>query len=190
MNRQEMKEKLQEKLSAKRFEHSIGVEYTAATLAFMHDIDLEKAMIAGLLHDCAKYLSHDKKIKKCEKYGVTISQYEYENPELLHAKLSAIYAKEKYNVTNPEILSAIEYHTTGKPNMSTLEKIIYISDYIEPNRDPLPEIESIRKEAYSDLDLCVLHILHNTVHYLSTSGQRVDPISIETYEFYKKLANK
>lgn len=94
MDRLQMKKKLEGKLSSKRFEHSIGVEYTAATMAFIHGVDEQKAMIAGLLHDCAKYVSNEKKILKCEKRNIPISECEYANPELLHAKLSAAYAKE------------------------------------------------------------------------------------------------
>ena len=184
MDRIQMTEKLKTKLSPKRFEHSIGVEYTAGTMAYMYGADYEKALIAGLLHDCAKYLPNDKKIAKCRKRGLSISECEYKNPELLHAKLSAAYAREKYGVTDLEILSAIEWHTTGKPNMSLMDKIIYIADYIEPNRRILPEMEEIRKEAYTDIDVCLLHILRNSVEYLSNKGSVVDPLTMQTYEYY------
>ncbi len=187
MDRFEMLEKLKDKLPKKRFEHSVGVEYTAATLAFVHGVDYNKAMIAGLLHDCAKYVPNDKKIQKCEKRNILISKVEYENPDLLHAKLSAIYAKEKYKVTDLEILSAITYHTTGKPDMTALEKIIYISDYIEPNRDSIPDIEIIRKEAYMDLDCCLLHILKNTMNYLGKKHSIIDPLTKETYNYYNDI---
>lgn len=187
MNRLQMRDKLKEKLSEKRFEHSLGVEYTAGTMAFMYGVDLEKALIAGLLHDCAKYVPNDKKISKCEKHKIPISECEYANPELLHAKLSAVYAEEKYGITDKEILSAICFHTTGKPAMTTLEKIIYIADYIEPNRNILPEMDIIRKEAYQDLDLCLLHILQNCIHYLGKKGAAVDPITQQTYEYYSGL---
>lgn len=187
MDRQQMRDKLREKLPSKRFEHSVGVEYTAATMAFMYGVDYEKAMVAGLLHDCAKYVPNDKKIQKCEKRKVPISECEYKNPDLLHAKLSAIYAKEKYEINDREILSAIACHTTGKPAMTTLEKIIYIADYIEPNRIPLPEMDIIRREAYTDLDICLLHILHNTMHYLGKKGAHIDPATKETFEFYNQL---
>lgn len=189
MERLQMREKLKEKLPPKRFEHSLGVEYTAGTMAFMYGVDCEKALTAGLLHDCAKYVPNDKKIAKCEKRKIFISECEYQNPELLHAKLSAVYAREKYDVTDKEILSAIACHTTGKPAMTSLEKIIYIADYIEPNRNMLPEMDIIRKEAYHDLDLCLLHILHNSMHYLGKKGATVDPITKETYEYYSKLRN-
>lgn len=187
MDRFEMVDKLREKLPKKRFEHSVGVEYTAGTMAFMYNIDCEKAMIAGLLHDCAKYVPNDKKIRKCEKRGISITECEYKNPDLLHAKLSAVYAKEKYGVTDKEILSAIACHTTGKPGMTPLEQIIYIADYIEPNRDMLPDMEIIRKEAYTDLNQCLLHILRNSVNYLSNKGAVIDPLTQETYEYYRNL---
>ena len=184
MDRLEMIDKLRNKLPAKRFEHSVGVEYTAGTMAFMYGVDIEKAMIAGLLHDCAKYVPNDKKIRKCEKRGIYISNAEYKNPDLLHAKLSAVYAKEKYDVTDEDILSAIACHTTGKPAMTTLDKIIYIADFIEPNRDILPEMDIIRKEAYTDLDACLLHILRKSMNYLCKKGAVVDPITKETFDYY------
>lgn len=185
MDRLKMCEKLQEKLPSKRFEHSLGVEYTAGTMAFIYGVDLEKSLIAGLLHDCAKYVPNDKKIVKCKKRGIPITDCELKNPELLHAKLSAVYAKEKYGVEDEEILSAIRFHTTGRPAMSTLDKIIYIADYIEPNRNRLPEMEQIRKEAYRDLDVCLLHILHNCVNFLEKKGGTMDPVTMETYNYYK-----
>ena len=186
MDRIQMTEKLKTKLSSKRFEHSLGVEYTAGTMAYMYGVELEKALIAGLLHDCAKYVPNDKKISKCEKRGIAITKCEYDNPELLHAKLCAVYAREKYGVNDEEILSAITWHTTGHPAMSTLDKIIYIADYIEPNRTVLPDMDIIRKEAYTDLDKCLLHILRNSVNYLGKKGSVIDPVTQETYEYYCK----
>lgn len=181
-----MTTKLKEKLPIERYEHSLGVEYTAGTMAFLYGVDLEKAMVAGLLHDCAKYVPSEKKIQKCRKRGLSISDFEEKNPELLHAKLSAAYAKEKYQVTDEDILSAITWHTTGKPDMSTLDKIIYIADYIEPNRKILPEMDVIRKEAYTDLDKCLLHILRNSIQYLEHKGSIIDPLTKQTYDYYIK----
>ena len=137
-----------------------------------------------MLHDCAKYVHNDKKISKCLNRGLPVSECERKNPELLHAKLSAAYAKEKYGVEDEEILSAITWHTTGKPGMSLLDKIIYIADYIEPNRNVLPEIDIIRREAYSDIDKCLIHILKNSVEYLENKDAVIDPATRETYEYY------
>ena len=189
MDRILIEEKLRKKLQEKRYQHSLGVCYSAASLAMVYGIDVNKALYAGLLHDCAKYLSNDEKINKCVKHNLPISDCEMNNPELLHAKLSAFYAEKKYEITDEEILSAITYHTTGKPCMTTLEKIIFIADYIEPNRKPLEEIEEIRKEAFTNLDCCIRHILKNTIEYLIDKNAVIDDISMKTYEYYNKGEN-
>lgn len=190
MDRIEIREKLKERLTAKRFEHSLGVEYTAAAMAMCHGINVEQAAIAGLLHDCAKNYPTEEKLAKCEKYRLSISDYERQNPELLHAKLGAAVAKDKYKIKDREILSAITWHTTGCPNMSDLDKIIYIADYIEPNRKMLPELPQIRREAFTDLDLCLIHILTSVLDYLAQENREIDPISKETYRFYVEGNNR
>lgn len=185
MDRIKMREHLENKLTKKRYEHSIGVSYTATALAMVHGVDTEKAAIAGLLHDCAKCYSPEEKLKRCKKHRLSINKYEKKNPELLHAKLSAHYAREKYGVCDEEILSAITWHTTGKADMSVLDKIIYIADYIEPNRKKLPQMDEIRREAFMDLDVCLVHILKNTIQYLMVRDpESIDSITLETYEFY------
>ena len=185
MNRIELREKLEKKLSPKRFEHSLGVEYTAACMAMCYDVDIEKAAVAGLLHDCAKYLSTEKKIKLCRENQLSISEYEYANPELLHGKLGAFYAKKKYGVEDPEILSAITYHTTGKEDMTTLEKIIYIADFMEANRKEIKNMGLIRKMAFTNLDACLCQIMKNTIHYLEVKNAVIDDITLSAYEYYK-----
>jgi predicted HD superfamily hydrolase involved in NAD metabolism len=184
MNRSEIRKKLEKQLNKKRFEHSLGVEYVSGCLAMIHGADVEKALMAGLLHDCAKCLSGEEKISKCIKYGIHISKCEKNNPELLHAKLGACYAKIKYEVNDPEILTAIKYHTTGRPAMTLMEKIIFVADYIEPNRRVLPEIELIRREAFADLDKAVVHILRNTLSYLDNTDTETDETSLKTYNYY------
>ena len=125
---------LKKELDDNRYQHTLGVMYTAASMAMCYDVDVLKALYAGLLHDCAKCIPNDKKLHLCGKYGFTVSDIERENPSLLHAKLGACLAHEKYGVTDKEIIHAIESHTTGCPAMTMLEKIIYIADYIEPGR--------------------------------------------------------
>lgn len=184
MDRQEIREKLEKKLTKKRLEHSLGVEYTAGCLAMVYGENVEDALMAGLLHDCAKCLSPEEKIEQCKKFNLPISECEYNNPELLHAKLGAYYAQTKYDIDDENILSAIKYHTTGKPAMNMLEKIIFVADYIEPNRKPLKEIEEIRKEAFTDIDACIVHILKNTLLYLDSRAGDTDKMSIDTYNYY------
>jgi predicted HD superfamily hydrolase involved in NAD metabolism len=177
---------LEKELDQKRFEHTKGVEYTAATLAFVHGMDPDKALYAGLLHDCAKGLSDEKKISLCEKNGIEITEVERANPGLLHAKLGAFLAETKYEITDENILNAIRFHTTGRPDMSLLEKIIFVADYIEPNRFKLPGLDIIRKMSYTDLDGAICLILDNTLKYLGEGTKAVDPMTRQTYEFYKK----
>ena len=184
MNREKMISRLKPKISEKRFEHSLGVEYTAACMAMALGEDVEKARTAGLLHDCAKGLPTKEKLEKARKYGLAISKYEERNPDMLHAKLGAFYARYKYDVNDEDVLNAICYHTTGRPNMSLLEKIIFVADYIEPNRKMLKDMEEIRREAFTDIDKCVVHILKNTLDYLNASSNDVDYSTQMTYNYY------
>lgn len=187
MNRDKMISRLKTKINEKRFIHSIGVEYTAACMAYVFGEDAKRARIAGLLHDCAKGLSSKEKLEKAYKVGIKPSDYEKKNPEMLHGKLGAYYAKEKYEVTDEEILSAITYHTTGKPDMTLLEKIIFVADYIEPNRKDIKDMDIIRKEAFTDIDKCVLHILKNTLEYLRSGSDEIDEMTQMTYDYYKSV---
>ncbi|MCR5292135.1 MAG: bis(5'-nucleosyl)-tetraphosphatase (symmetrical) YqeK [Eubacterium sp.] len=186
MDRDDMIRRLKSKLNEKRFIHSIGVEYTAANLAFRYGVDVKRARIAGLLHDCAKCIPTDEKLKKAVKLGLPINSSEKANPDLLHGKLGAYYAREKYGIKDEEILSAITYHTTGKPDMTMLEKIIFVADYIEPNRKVIFELPVIRKEAYQDIDKAVIHILKNTLDFLDGKSDVIDEMTEKTYQFYCK----
>lgn len=181
--------KLKNNLSDKRFIHSVSVMKTAKKLADNHNCNVDQAAIAGLLHDCAKSLSNDKKLEMAIQYSYELSPAENENPDLLHAKLGAVVAKEKYGIIDPEILNAIECHTTGKPNMTTLDKIIYIADYIEPKRPPLPNIDNLRKTAMHSLDEALLEILEQTLDYLKAHNRTIDSRSMETYLYYKDSVN-
>ncbi len=174
-------EKIQD---GKRFEHTLGVEYTAAALAMRYDCDVRKAQIAGLLHDCAKCLTDEKRLSICRKHKIPITTVEKKNPFLLHAKVGAYLARNKYGIKNQDILNAICNHTTGRQNMSTLEKIVFIADYIEPGRTHAPNLAEIRKLAFVDLDKAFLRILKDTLDYLNDTGGDIDPMTEETWKFY------
>ncbi|MBP3218128.1 MAG: bis(5'-nucleosyl)-tetraphosphatase (symmetrical) YqeK [Lachnospiraceae bacterium] len=177
---------IEKELNYKRFLHSLGVAETAATLAMRYDADVEKAEIAGILHDCAKYMDEKELIGICKKRGVAISDAEYDNPSLLHAKAGAILAQEKYDIDDPEILEAIRNHTTGKPAMSLLDKIIYIADYIEPGRDQAPNLSIVRSMAFEDIDRTLFKILEDILLYLQATGARIDPMTGKTYQYYRE----
>ena len=107
-------------------------------------------------------------------------------PALIHAKLGAYLAEREYGVTDREILDSIRYHTTGRPGMTMLEKIVYIADYIEPGRREIPGLAEVRGVVFQDIDRAVCLSAERTVQYLSSSGKSVDPMTVKTYEFYKK----
>ena len=173
-------------LDSKRFEHTQGVAYTSAALAMRYGEDVQKAELAGLLHDCAKCMDNEKKIHICKKNDIAISEAEFRNPFLLHAKVGGHLAKTKYKVDDDDIINAIMWHTTGRPGMSLLEKIVYIADYIEPGRNHAPNLDEIRRLCFQDLDEALLQILEDILVHLKDSKKEIDPMTQMTYEFYKR----
>ncbi len=182
----DIRKKLKKKLDEHRYEHTLGVAYTAACLAMRYGADIQKAELAGLLHDCAKLPDIDM-ILKCRKHHIPITAIERKNPSLLHAKLGAYYAKSKYGVTDEEIISAIACHTTGKPGMSVLEEILFIADYIEPDRDKAPDLGEIRSLAFCDLHLAVARVLDGTIQYVRQKESVMDETTLLAYQYYKHL---
>ncbi|MDF2512433.1 MAG: hypothetical protein K0S04_2299 [Herbinix sp.] len=185
MELDEIRKSLKQVLSAKRYLHSVGVEEVACDMALLHGFDMEKAKVAGILHDCAKYLTEQQLLEECHKYHLPVRDIERKCPFLLHAKVGAIYARIKYGIEDDQIISAINYHTTGRPAMSLLEKIIFTADYIEPYRKPLPRIEKIRKMAYTDIDKAVEMVAENVLDYLRKSGGDIDILTVETHHYYR-----
>ena len=171
----------------KRYEHTLGVEYTAAALAMRYGAEMEAAQIAGLLHDCAKCMSDEEKLSLCKKHNIPITESERKAPYLLHAKVGGYLAEHKYGVEDRDILNAILHHTTGRENMSLLEKIVFVADYIEPGRKHAPNLAEIRKLAFLDLDRALLRILEDTLSYLSDSGGELDPMTEITWRYYSML---
>lgn len=190
---EQLQKKIKERLPENRYIHTIGVRYTAAALAMRYGVDLEKASLAGVLHDCAKYCSGDKMLEKAQKYQISIKEEERLNPQLLHAKLGVYYAEKRYGITDEEILSAIRYHTTGKKQMTRLEQIIFLADYIEPHRKEIPGLQEVRKMAFVDIDCAVCMTLEHTLSYLesqtrqSESTKAMDPNTMEAYQYYHAL---
>ncbi len=183
---QRLRKQLEKELKPDRFDHTLGVAYTAANMAFRYGADTEKALIAGYLHDCAKCMTHEEQIKICDKNNIDITDVERRNHSLLHAKVGMYLARTQYDVYDTDILNAIRWHTTGREDMSLLEKIVYIADFIEPNRKPLENMAQIRKEAFTDIDRCLAHILHDSVIYLQTIGKECDDATMKAYEYYKE----
>ncbi|MCR4653247.1 MAG: bis(5'-nucleosyl)-tetraphosphatase (symmetrical) YqeK [Eubacterium sp.] len=183
----EIEEKLKKELTENRYRHTMGVTYTACALAMVHGANLSQARMGGLLHDCAKCIPNSEKIEICKKKKIPVSEFEIEHPVLLHAKLGAYLAKKEYGCDDQAVLDAITWHTTGRPAMTLLEKIVFVSDYIEPNREKQPNLAEIRKLAFSDIDQCMYLILRDTVDYLSENPKSMDHTTLSAYSYYKKL---
>ena len=180
-------EEMKKELKPSRYVHTLGVANMAYSLAIRWGYPAVNAMVAGMLHDCAKCISDEKRINVCEKNHIHISDIEYKYPHLLHGKVGAYYCKDKYDIFDEQIAHSIEVHTTGCPNMNLLDKIIFVADYIEPGRDKQPRLDVIRYTAFDDLDLCVYLILEDSVNYLNSNPDMVDQTTIDTYEYYKHL---
>ncbi|WP_124066439.1 bis(5'-nucleosyl)-tetraphosphatase (symmetrical) YqeK [Clostridium sp. E02] len=183
----DLRNDLKVRLSPFRYEHTISVSFMCSALAMCYDYDLDRAELAGLLHDCAKCYGNDEIIIKCKKRDIDITDEEQKAPAVLHAKYGAWLAKHKYSVEEPEVLEAIRWHTTGKPNMTMLDKIVFTADYIEPRRDQAPDLSFVRSLAFLDLDEAVYQILKDTLGYLDKKGSSVDSMSKQAYAYYKQV---
>lgn len=184
LSRMDLIQAMQKELKYSRFIHTLGVAFTATSLAECHGVDMRRAETAGILHDCAKCIDVSRMEQLCEKAGYALSPMERGNGALLHSKAGCILARDKYGIEDPEILNAIACHTTGKPAMTQLEKIIFIADYIEPGRESAPHLDEIRAAAFEDLDKALRMILKDTLEYLHEGEKPIDEMTQRTYDYY------
>ena len=184
-----IRKKLETKLKEERYIHTLGVMYTAASMAMRHGADIQKSMTAGLLHDCGKYCDVNEQIRLCRKHDIELSDAELEVPALIHAKLGTYLARQEYDITDSEILNAITYHTTGRPSMTIIEKIVYLADYIEPGRKKIPGLSEVRAAAFDDIDSAVRMTAESTLAFLKRAGRKVDPMTEKTCQYYKNRSN-
>lgn len=179
--------KLQGILKPGRYEHSLSVSYTCICLAMRYGISLRKAEIAGLIHDCAKQFKDEELIHLCEEYGIALNAELIGSPQVLHSLFGPTFAKQLFCIHDEEILSAVYYHTLGKPDMSMLEKIVFVADYIEGRRNQAKRLPELRMLAFTDIDRCVYEINKDTVTYLESRGVTICDATLKTYAYYKQL---
>ena len=179
-----LREKVLEHLDEHRVAHVAGCESEAVRLAMHWGEDPELAAEAGILHDITKSLSYDEQLQLCEKYGIINDNSELEAPKLLHAKTGAAMARELFGVSDT-VYEAIRWHTTGKPDMSLFEKILYLADYIEPTRD-FEGIDELRELAFSDLDGAMVLGLGMTIDEIRRSGREPYVDTLDAYAWYKE----
>ena len=170
-------------IKAKRIAHVQGTEGEAARLARRWGADETHARRAAILHDCTKYLDMEEQLQLCRKYGIVLDDLEQQAVKLLHSKTGACVARDVYGVSD-DIYDAIFWHTTGKADMSLLEKILYIADYMEPTRD-FPGVERLRALAYEDLDAAVCLGCEMSIEEMAERGLPVHPNTVKARDWLK-----
>ncbi len=171
-------------LDPRRVNHVLGCRDTAVALAKRWGADEIHAARAGLLHDITKALTGDLHLTLCREYGIVLDGFSAENPKTLHALTGALVAQRIFG-ESPEVVEAVRWHTTGKADMTTLEKIIYVADYMEPNRD-FPGVQQLRELAFSDLDGALRLGLQMTLEHLKRQGSTVSPASREALQWLQR----
>lgn len=185
-----IRRRLKKKMDEDRYEHTLGVAYTSVCLAMRYGEDLHKAELAGLLHDCAKCIPDNIKLDKCRQNHIRITKAQEQNPSLLHGKLGAFIAADRYKIKDQNILNAIENHTTGRPDMSLLEKIVFVADYIEPRRNKATDLPRLRQLAFLDIDRAVYEIMNQTLRYLKEKKTPIDSMTKKACDFYRSLCGE
>lgn len=183
MKRDKMEYKLKKELDRQRFEHTLGVEQMAVNMARIFGEDEQQAALAGLLHDCAKCLPLSQMIKAAKHED--IDPVMKESKALMHAVAGMCVARDVYEVKDEAVLSAIRWHTTGRAQMTNLEKIIYLADMIEPNRKPYPGLEPLREICMRDLDQAMHTALRMSLDHVMEQGKTLHPdtlAALKTYE--------
>ncbi len=180
-------EYLEKNLSEKRRRHTYAVRDMALKLAETYGADKVKAELSALLHDMCKNLNIEEMNKYVELFNLG-SQY-INNSNLAHSKVAAKLIPTEFNISDEEILKAVSYHTTGRAEMSLLEKIIYLSDAIEPERN-YPGVEKIRKMAFIDLNEACMMSLSQTADYIQSQNLYLDEDTIKAVEYFKELKVK
>lgn len=166
-------------MDAKRFEHCIGVSETSRKLARLNNYDEDKAALAGFIHDYAKQIPNERFIEVIKTEGFDLDLLNY-NRAIWHGIVGTYFIQKDLKITDPEILTAIKRHTTGDVEMSTLDKIVFVADFIEPHRD-FPGVEEARKITFKDLDAGVGYELAHTLEFLVKNRQKIYPKTLEAY---------
>ncbi len=180
MNLEDCKKIIRPFLSDKRFYHSVCVSKAAKELARKYGADAEKAETAGILHDIMKDLPPEQQLAKMKEYGIRLTDVERSAQKLWHAMLGAAYLKNELHVEDPEILDAVRYHTTGRKNMTLLDKILFIADFISADRD-YPGVEKLRSAAQVSLTEALMEGFCYTIADLANGRKAIHPDTIEAY---------
>ncbi|GGE74761.1 bis(5'-nucleosyl)-tetraphosphatase (symmetrical) YqeK [Priestia taiwanensis] len=179
MNKEEALKLVEAKLHQKRYTHTIGVMETAIHLAKKYGVDEKKAELAAVFHDYAKCMPVDEMERIMVEQNMERDLFHY-NKELWHAPVGAYLVEKEVGITDSSILQAIKYHTSGHEEMTMLDKVIYVADYIEPGRN-FPGVEEARALAEESLDKAMVYALKHTISFLLERNQAIYPLTFQTY---------
>lgn len=171
---------LKDHVSPQRLDHILGVEATAAALAKAHGLDPQRAAMAGLLHDLAKFFPPQQLLAIAEEHQLPLDPVLAATPHLIHADVSAIVATTEFGITHPDLLEAIRCHTLGMPDMSPLASVVFVADAIEPTRGMDPSLEKLRQVAGHNLYQAVRMTCDYTLDYLVHHHKIIHPRMILT----------
>lgn len=177
-----LKEILKSRLTPQRYYHSLCVMEEAVKLAPILSADIEKAKLAGLLHDITKNTSTEEQFDIIEKGGIELTELERTSPKLHHAISGACYIENELNITDREIINAVRYHTTARADMTSLEKVIYMADFISADRD-YEGAEELRKLAYEDFEEAMKVAVAFTVNELIEKRAQVHPDTVAAWNY-------
>lgn len=174
---------LRQMLPERRLKHSLNVSKCAVKLSEIYNCDEEKAKTAGLIHDCAKYFTNEQ-VQDCViKLNIKLDSLEEDNIALSHSIIGSYIAKEIFNINDEDIINAIRYHTTGREDMSTLEKIIYMADLIEEGRN-FPHVEELRRLTFDGkIEEALLLSFNNTIKYVIDNNQLIHPRTVNARNY-------
>ena len=189
MDYKQIEKLLKEMLPERRLNHSLSVSKCAVKLSEIYKCDKEKAKIAGLVHDCAKYFTNEQ-IEDCVKnFNIQLDALEENNIALSHSIVGSYVAREVFDIDDEEILNAVKYHTTGKENMSLLEKIIYMADLVEEGRK-FPKVEELRELTFNGkLDEALLLSFNNTIKFVIDNEQLIHPRTVSARNYILNKIN-
>jgi predicted HD superfamily hydrolase involved in NAD metabolism len=185
MNREKALRLVKEQLTERRYTHTIGVMEAAVDLAARNNVNVKKAELAAIFHDYAKFRDKDEMLQIIIDQKMPQDLLLYDD-ELWHAPVGAYLVEKEAGITDAEIIEAIKCHTSGKIDMSPLDKVLYVADYIEPGRD-FPGVEQIRESAKTSLDIAVIQAMKNTISFLLKRNQ---PIYPDTFHAYNDMTMK
>lgn len=174
-------------LTKDRFAHTLRVADEAEKLAHMYEEDVNDIVLAAIFHDYAKYRSLDEMERLIRQSNLPKDLLFYHH-ELWHGPAASILIEQEYGITNKRIKEAIRYHTTGRPQMSTFEMIIFVADYIEPGRD-FPGVDTVRTASHESLRLATWKVLQQTIQFLTKKTKEIYPDTFHAYNFYTKINN-